>query len=250
VQANVKRLPDYLAGAIADVLFAEEQKRAAGDAALSARLDEYGNIVGAIERRIDDRLATVKDGAPGPAGLPGPPGEAGPAGAEGQPGPAGRFAPPKLWAEGVIAYAGELVHRDGSTWCALTDTARPPPHSDYAPVALAGRDAYPGQARGLWQPDGQYRALDVVAFNGSEWRAVKDDPGPLPGEGWALGAKGVKGAPGERGPKGDAGAPGRDAAPVAGLKLDGWRLVLARGDGVELGCDLRALFERYAEEAA
>jgi hypothetical protein len=42
----------------------------------------------------------------------------------------------------------------------------------------------------------------VVAFNGSEWRAMVDDPGPLPGPGWMLGAKGARGKRGERGPPG------------------------------------------------
>ena len=53
-----------------------------------------------------------------------------------------------------------------------------------------GLDAYPGEARGLWDVKADYRAMDVVAANGSEWRAVKDNPGDLPGPGWVLGAKG------------------------------------------------------------
>jgi hypothetical protein len=51
-----------------------------------------------------------------------------------------------------------------------------------------------GRTRGLFDPKTKdYRALDVVAFNGSEWRARYDNPGPLPGDGWVLGAKGVRG---------------------------------------------------------
>ena len=38
-----------------------------------------------------------------------------------------------------------------------------------------------------------YRKLDRVSFNGSEWIARKDDPGPLPGDGWMLGAQGKTG---------------------------------------------------------
>ena len=46
---------------------------------------------------------------------------------------------------------------------------------------LGGRSAPGGAARGLFDPRiKDYRALDLVAFNGSEWRAIKDDPGPLP----------------------------------------------------------------------
>ena len=61
--------------------------------------------------------------------------------------------------------------------------------------------AYTGRALGRWNPDLHYRAMDVVACNGSEWRAIKDDPGPLPGDGWMLSAKGVKG---DKGVPGDA----------------------------------------------
>ena len=40
-----------------------------------------------------------------------------------------------------------------------------------------GEPAYPGEAKGLWSETESYRAMDVVAFNGSEWRAVYDNPG-------------------------------------------------------------------------
>ena len=65
------------------------------------------------------------------------------------------------------------------------------------------RMPYVGRARGLYDPNvTDYRAMDVVAHNGSEWRAKTDNPGPLPGDGWALGAKGARGKRGERGPSG------------------------------------------------
>ena len=52
-----------------------------------------------------------------------------------------------------------------------------------------------GRARGLFDPKAKdYRAMDVCAFNGSEWRARYDNTGPLPGEGWVLGAKGTRAA--------------------------------------------------------
>jgi len=40
-----------------------------------------------------------------------------------------------------------------------------------------GADAYPGEAKGLYNPEAEYRALDVVSFNGCEWRAKSDAPG-------------------------------------------------------------------------
>jgi hypothetical protein len=45
--------------------------------------------------------------------------------------------------------------------------------------------------------------MDVVSFNGSEWRAIVDNPGTLPGPDWMLGAKGARGKRGDRGPPGE-----------------------------------------------
>jgi integrin beta 3 len=95
--------------------------------------------------------------------------------------------------------------------------------------------------------------LDVVSFNGSEWRAVKDDPGPLPGDGWMLGAKcGRKGDKGERGAIGPIGIPGPQGASVTGVKVSDtdWSLVLTLSNGAHLTCDLFPLFDRFHREAA
>ena len=100
-----------------------------------------------------------------------------------------------------------------------------------------GEPAYQGRACGLYSETAAYRALDVVAFNGSEWRAVRDDPGPLPGDGWVLGAKGARGKPGE---KGERGAPG---PAVAELVLADDELVLMHADGSALSVDLAPLRE-------
>ena len=98
-----------------------------------------------------------------------------------------------------------------------------------------GDPVYPGVARGLWNADESYRAMDVVAFNGAEWRAVYDNPGPLPGDGWKQGAKGVKGKPGERGEKGDRGPPGPEGRGIADLFVaeDGETLVIKLSDGTQ-----------------
>lgn len=141
---------------------------------------------------------------------------------------------------------------DGSTWCARRDTAQRPPHDDWAPVAMAGQDGYPGTARGAFVPSALggpgplYRKLDRVSFNGSEWIAMKDDPGPLPGDGWMLGAKvGRQGKPGDPGPKGDRGEAGIG---LEAVELDGWSLVLELTGGRRKAIDLRGLFERYDAE--
>jgi hypothetical protein len=57
--------------------------------------------------------------------------------------------------------------------------------------------------RGTFDTDAVYSYLDVVAFNGSSWVAVRDNPGDLPGPGWQL-----LSSAGKRGPRGEPGPPG------------------------------------------
>jgi hypothetical protein len=79
---------------------------------------------------------------------------------------------------------------------------------------------YAGQARGLFDEDAVYRRMDVVSFNGSEWRAKHDNPGPLPGDGWMLSAsRGKRGDRGERGEKGLEGKPGKAGANMTAIAL-------------------------------
>jgi hypothetical protein len=86
----------------------------------------------------------------------------------------------------------------------------------------------------------------VVAHNGSEWRAVKDDPGPLPGDGWMLSAKGVKGDKGmpgnrgERGERGERGPPGPQGVGLADVVLEDGVLVFKWSDGREKAFALEA----------
>jgi hypothetical protein len=110
-------------------------------------------------------------------------------------------------------------------------------------------------ARGLWSETESYRAMDVVVFNGSEWRAVYDNPGPLPGDGWRQGAKGVKGKPGDRGergeagpagPKGDRGSPG---VSVVKMVIADFEIRLLLSDGTQLVGSLLPVLERYYQEA-
>ncbi len=104
------------------------------------------------------------------------------------------------------------------------------------PAGADGRDAYPGEAKGLFDPSAIYRAMDTVSFNGSEWRAKCDDPGDLPGAGWMLSA-----SKGKRGDKGDAGPDGRDGAIPVAQYLRGTDLITTLSDGVELKADLSGL---------
>ena len=99
-----------------------------------------------------------------------------------------------------------------------------------------GEDAYPGEACGLFDAERIYRALDVVSFNGSEWRAKRDAPGELPGDGWMLSAcRGKKGEPGK-------GVPGANLI-AAYVEQDTATLVMTRDDGVEIKADLSALIQ-------
>lgn len=114
------------------------------------------------------------------------------------------------------------------------------------PPAKDGKDAYPGQARGLFDPDGSYRALDVVSLNGCEWRAKHDNPGPLPGDGWMLSAQ--RGKPG----KAAAALPaiaGKDGASIiaGAFDRDAMQLTLARDDGEAFTIDFLPLAEAIRE---
>ncbi len=106
--------------------------------------------------------------------------------------------------------------------------------------------------RGTFVEGADYRLLDVVAFNGGSFIALKDAPGPCPGGGWQLiasqGRRGVAGERGERGPKGDAGASG---ATIRDWKIDRAHYVATpvMSDGSEgPPLELRGLFEQFLHE--
>jgi hypothetical protein len=181
------------------------------------------------------------DGAPGPIGERGEPGPVGDKGERGDPGPMGQVRAVRSYEDGTVYYEGDLVHHNGSTWQARSDTASTPGSVNWTLIAARGVDAPVGDVRGLYDPEGQYRKFDLVTLNGSEWRAKRDDPGPLPGEGWALsaqvgkrGEKGIPGERGERGYKGEAGLPG--PAPVD-MNWEGFTLVVSYSDGTTLAAD-------------
>ena len=94
-----------------------------------------------------------------------------------------------------------------------------------------------GRARGLHNPAETYFAMDVVSFNGSEWRAIRDDPGELPGSGWHLGAKGARGKPGPPG------------VHVTGIETVGYCVVLSAGQRMErLRSNMLPALERFKKE--
>jgi hypothetical protein len=213
---------------------------------IRAEENERAALAARVERLEADAAHPLQIMPPkGERGEVGPPGEKG---ERGEPGPPGVLSASKPWTEGVH-YENDLVFLDGSTWMARKDTATRPPHDDWLPVALAGRDARTGDARGLYESEISYRLHDVVAFDGSEWRARSDNPGPLPGDGWMLSARaGSKGKPGERGPAGERGLRGPPGPGIEELRIEDWDLVVQASDGQTHRCDLYGLFARFREE--
>jgi len=208
-------LPDRaLMRAVADVVVAEERARTAADRELAADLararEQIDEYGNVIDNRVDAAERRLRVLV---TQLEPKDGAAGPEGPQGAPGDVGPTGPP-------------------------------------GPEGPPGPVGYVGQARGLWIAAGGYRAMDLVAFNGCEWRALRDDPGSLPGDGWMLSAKGVKGDKGERGVKGergDRGAPGPASERPTRLAIkDDGNLVLTWADGYELSCDLWPLLEQAA----
>jgi hypothetical protein len=110
---------------------------------------------------------------------------------------------------------------------------------------------YVGEVCGLFDSAREYRKFDLVTLHGAEWRARRDAPGPLPGDGWQLAAKaGERGRPGE-GQRGERGPPGIPAPTIAEWAVRDYRAVPIMSDGsAGPPLDLRDLFEQYHAEAA
>lgn len=232
-----------------------EELRAAEHRAFMAEQREAAAV---LLRRIEERLAAVRDGIDGKDGEPGPPGEQGPPGKDGERGPIGERGEQGVQGEkgdpGERGEKGEAGDR-GETGERGADGA-PGERGERGPIGergaqglpgergetgergLDGKDAYPGEARGLFDPEAEYRAMDVVTHNGSEWRAKFDNPGSLPGEGWMLSAcRGKRGDRGERGLQGVEGRPGPGL--LAGyVDAEDLKLMLTKEDGSELKIDL------------
>jgi hypothetical protein len=176
-------------------------------------------------------------GPPGERGDIGPRGEKGEAGERGPEGRPGKLPVVKAWRDGEVHYEGDVVTHAGTTWQALKDTGRSPGTRDW--IALAsGIDPC-----GRFDPEAAYRRLSLVALNGGSFIAIKDDPGPCPGDGWLLlvsqGKSGKQGPPGERGPQGERGMKGEPGKPATAT-MRGDVLTLTNGDGSTVELDLGA----------
>jgi hypothetical protein len=114
-----------------------------------------------------------------------------------------------------------------------------------AAAGTNGRDAPVGEVYGRYEPGRAYKRFDLVSHHGGEWRAKRDDPGALPGDGWALSA--VQGKKGDPGPRGMAGSAGPQ---IVEWEIRGYTAVPIMSDGsAGPALDFRPLFERYDAEA-
>jgi hypothetical protein len=252
-------------------MLAEHQAKMAQ---LDVEREVLRNTLADVLLQIDARLAEVKDGAPGKDGEPGLDGASvtvadvepllrdmvaekvaeipmpkdgapGRDGERGDPGPMGSIAQCKAW-EDRVYYQGEVVSFDGSLYQTQRDTGKAPPHEDWLCIVRAGRDGADGRSFdhvGLYDPEKNYSAMQVVALNGGAFVARHDNPGPCPGDGWALLAS--QGKTGKPGPKGDPGARGPAGPTVARLVVDETgMLTLVNADGSKIECDFYPLLER------
>jgi hypothetical protein len=204
-----------------------------------------------MEGMVSERLSQIHQPIDGKDG---PQGERGQKGDKGDP---GELPMVRAWSEDEVSYAGDCVFCGGGTWQAHKDTSKKPPHADWKPLALPGRDAVTPAVRGTYRDGEAYRQLDIVALNGGSFIARAHDPGPCPGDGWQLiasaGRAGKLGPKGERGEKGERGLPGQ-----AGLTILGWRIDRERyratpllSDGSEgSALELRPLFQQYNSETS
>lgn len=188
--------------------------------------DGIAPLVDAVVNRVVAALPPAKDGAPGAPG---------------------KLPVAKAWID-VVHYEGDVRTHKGALWQATSDTGREPGHGDWICLAARGEDGKAADeiaVRGTYDPEAQYRRLDIVALNGGAFIARQDDPGPCPGEGWqVIAMRGKPGPPGET-RKGDPGLRGEPGPPVAALSVDGdGLLTLTNADGSAVTCDLYPLLSK------
>lgn len=242
MQALTDAAVDSVARAIAEVKREAERAEALRAAEHRAFMAEQREVLLGMRIAVEAKLAQVKDGKDGERGEKGDPGEKGDrgdqgiAGSDGSNGADGR--------DGADADMEALERKLEELVAAI-----PVPKD-----GKDGADAYPGEARGLFDPAAEYLARDVVALNGSAFMAKIDNPGDCPGEGWMLLAqRGKRGEKGDRGERGITGINGKDGAQPVGLVFDAdkmeFRMVLDSGEECTADMEpiLRSLMEGIRE---
>jgi hypothetical protein len=164
----------------------------------------------------------------------------------------------RTWTEDDVSYAGDVVFCDGGSYQARKDTSKRPPHADWKPLALPGRDAISPVIRGTFVDGGNYQRFNIVALGGSSFIAKCDTPGACPGDDWQLiasagkpGKPGPAGPPGQAGPIGPTGPRGADGFVAKRYRADraAYALVPINERGIEgEPIPLRELFEQFHSE--
>lgn len=195
----------------------QEALRAAEHRAVMAEMRERLAAVRVAEERLAERIATLKDGAPGRDGrdgADGKPGEQGPPGRDGVDGKDGRDgAPGERGERGEPGPRGERGERgeagaagrdgapgkdgrDGADGAPGARGERGEPGQDGAPgrdgaPGAAGKDGAPGllPIAQAWA-DGVHYAGAVVTHEGSTWQARRDTGRAPPHDDWACLARG------------------------------------------------------------
>lgn len=224
VRAVVLRLPegpdlsdfatkDDVAEAVSAIVIPEAIKGEDADPEVAAEivLGRIEERLSEIDQRVSTKLAEVKDGAPGKDG---------------------KLPVVKAWTD-AVHYEGAIVTHRGALWQANADTGREPPHGDWTCLAERGEDGRSPVFLGTYKPEAEYRYFDAVARDGGTFVALRDNPGPCPGDGWQIMAMRGKAGPAIKGDPGPPGEPGRDAEEVAGLYRDGEAVVLTLVSGRE-----------------
>jgi hypothetical protein len=194
-----------------------------------------------LRAEIADRVALIKQPADGAAG---------PRGEKGEP---GSLPMVESYTVGRIYYRGNVVTDQTGSYQAKRDTATAPcPESeDWTCLARSGADGKDGRTfrpRGTYDPS----KLDITMLNGASFVALRDDPGPCPGENWQLvasaGKRGQQSPKGERGERGPTG-PLAIAPRIASSEIDAeYNLNLLYTDGSRDTIPLRSAFERFFSE--
>ena len=102
--------------------------------------------------------AAGRQGEQGTRGEQGERGEKGEQGERGQAGAPGELKAAKPFVDGAVHYEGDVVLHQGSTYQARCDTARTPPHDDWALIAAKGRDAVMPKIIGTYREGETYTA--------------------------------------------------------------------------------------------
>ena len=170
------------------------------------------------------------------------------------PAPMPRFPSVRAWAADTVYHEGDVVAFSGATYQATKDTARAPGSRDWICLAVAGAGL---TVRGTYDGNEEYKHLDIAMVNGSSFVALRDWPGPCPGDGWhLLASRGSRGSRGERGIIGLMGLRGERG--LAAPTIQSWELDRARYTATPVMSDgfrgppleLRGLFEQFLLETS